>query len=71
MVLLFGNFNTLVPSVQFLVHGHSLFDFIMLNENSFGFMELFIEDGQFGLDPEVVDAFLSHQLVDLAKVVCL
>ena len=44
MILLFGDLDALIPSVKLLIHGHGFFDFIMLNENCFSFMELLIKD---------------------------
>lgn len=71
MVLLLGNLDALVPAMQLLVHGHRLFDLIVLDEDSFGFVELLVEHGELGLHAEVVDALLGDKLVDLAQIVSL
>lgn len=60
---LFGNLDGFVPAVKLLVHGHSLFDFIMLNQNGLSLVELLIENGKLCLHTEVVNAFSSDQLV--------
>jgi hypothetical protein len=69
MVLLFSDLDALVPSVELLVHSHCLFDFVVLDQNCFGFTELFVQNGEFGLNSEVVNSFLSDELVDLSKIV--
>ena len=64
-----SNFNWLVPSVKFLVHCHSLFNFVVLNQNCLCFVELFIEYCKLCLNSKVVCSFLSNQLVQLAKII--
>ena len=71
MVFLFGDLDRLVPSVKLLVHGHSFLDLIMLYENGLSFMELLVQDSKLCLNSEVVDSFLSNELVDLSEVVSL
>jgi hypothetical protein len=44
VILLLSNLDTLVPSVEFLIHCHRFLNFIVLNENGLGLVELFIED---------------------------
>ena len=71
MVFLFGYLDRLVPSVKLLVHGHGFLDLIMLNENGLSLMELLVQDSKLCLDSEVVNSFLSDELVDLSEVVSL
>lgn len=70
VILLFGDLDALIPSVQLLIHGHGLFYLVVLEENSLGAMELLVEHCQLGLHSEVLNAFLCDELVDLAQVVC-
>lgn len=71
MLVLLGNLDTLVPAVKLLVHGHSLFDLVMLDQDSLSLVELLVEDSHLGLDTEVVGALSCHKLVQLAQVVSL
>jgi len=71
VVLLLGDFDTLVPSMELLIHCHCLFNLIMLDEDRLSLVELLVKNCQFGLDSEVIDAFLGDKLVDLSKIVCL
>jgi len=66
MIFLLSNLDALIPSMKLLVHGHGLFDLIVLNEDCLRLVELLVEDGKLGLNSEVVDALLGHQLVDLS-----
>jgi hypothetical protein len=52
-----------------LVHCHSFFNFIMLNEDGFCLMELFVKNCKFCLNSEVVNSLLGNQFVDLSQVV--
>lgn len=70
VILLFGDLDALIPSVQLLIHGHGLFNLVVLEENSLGAMELLVEHCQLCLHSEVLNAFLCDELVDLAQVVC-
>lgn len=69
VILLLGNLDTLIPSVKLLIHGHGLLDLVVLNEDCLGLVELLVEDCELSLNSEVIDAFLSHELVDLPEVV--
>jgi len=71
VILLLSNLDTLIPSVKLLIHGHGLLDLVVLDEDCLGLVELLVEDRELRLNSEVIDAFLSHQLVDLPEVVSL
>ena len=71
MVLLLGDLDGLVPSVQLLIHSHGFFNLIMLDKDGFSLVELLLEHSELGLNPEVLDAFLSNEFVDLPEVVSL
>ena len=71
MVFLLRNLDALIPSMQLLIHSHGFFNFIMLNQDSFGFMELFIEYSKLCLDSEVVYSLLGNEFVDLSEIICL
>jgi hypothetical protein len=42
MIFLLSNLDAFIPSVKLLVHGHSLFNFIILEKDSFSSVELLI-----------------------------
>ena len=69
MVLLLSNLDALIPSVEFLVHCHCLFHFIILKKDSLCTMELLVKNCEFGLDSEVFKTLLRNKLVDLSKIV--
>ena len=62
----FSNLNRFIPTVKLLVHSHSFFNFIVLNQNSFSFVELFFKDCKLSLNSEVINALLSNQFIQLA-----
>lgn len=45
VIFLFSDLNTLIPSVQLLIHSHGLFHLVVLEENCLGAMELLVEHG--------------------------
>jgi hypothetical protein len=63
------NLNRLVPPVKFLVHCHSLLNFVVLNKDSLCLMELFVEDSKLCLDSEVISSFLRNKFVQFTKIV--
>ena len=69
MLVLLSNFDAFVPSMKLLVHGHSLFNLIMLDQNCFSLVELLVEYSHLGLHAEVFRSLSGNQLVQLAKVV--
>jgi len=69
MVFLFSNLNGFIPSVKFLIHSHSFFNFISLKKNRFSSMELFVKDSKFGLNSEIINTFGSNKFVDLSQVI--
>lgn len=69
MLEFFGNLDGFIPTVELLVHGHSLFDLIMLNKDSFSLMELFLKHGKLSLNTEVVSTLSSDKLVQFSEVV--
>jgi hypothetical protein len=71
MVLLLSNLDAFVPSMELLVHSHSFFHFIVLKENCFSSVELFVKNGKLCLDSEIVNAFTCYQFVYFPKVICL
>lgn len=66
---LFGDLYRFVPAMQLLIHGHCFLNLIMLNKDSLGFVELFVQDSELGLNSEVISSFLSDEFVKLAQVV--
>ena len=68
MRLLLSDLDTLVPSVELLVHSHCLFNLIVLDQDSLSLVELLVKNCKFGLNSEVVDTLLGHDLVDLSEV---
>lgn len=60
MILLFCYLDALIPSVQLLIHSHSFFDLIVLDEDSLSFMELLFKDSQLGLHSKVIESFRHH-----------
>jgi hypothetical protein len=69
MVLLLSNLDALIPSVEFLIHSHCLFHFIILKEDSLCTVELLIKNCEFGLNSKVFKTLLRDKLVDLSKIV--
>mmetsp|Transcript_45728 Transcript_45728/g.52711 ORF Transcript_45728/g.52711 Transcript_45728/m.52711 type:complete len:210 (-) Transcript_45728:2016-2645(-) len=47
---LFSNSDGLIPSLELVVHVHSLINFVMIQQDGFGAMELLLQHGQFGLN---------------------
>lgn len=41
----FGNFDGFVPPVKLLIHSHSFFNLIILDQNSFSLVELLVKNG--------------------------
>lgn len=42
VILLLGDLDALIPPVQLLVHGHGLFDLVILQQNSLSPVELLV-----------------------------
>lgn len=69
VILLLSDLDGLIPSVELLVHSHSLFNLIVLEEDCLSSVELLVEHGKLGLHSEVLKALSANQLVDLSKVI--
>jgi hypothetical protein len=63
MLELFSDLNRFIPTVKLLVHSHSFFNLIVLNQDSLSLVELLIQHSELCLDSKVVDSFLSDQFV--------
>jgi hypothetical protein len=72
MALFLSDFNGLIPTMKFLVHSHSFFNFIILEKDSFSTMELLIQNGELSLNSEIFNTSLSsNKLVNFSEIVCL
>jgi hypothetical protein len=49
--------------VEFLVHGHRFFDFVVLDEDSFCLVELFVENSELGLHSKVVVSLRGNKFI--------
>mmetsp|Transcript_11151 Transcript_11151/g.25135 ORF Transcript_11151/g.25135 Transcript_11151/m.25135 type:complete len:366 (+) Transcript_11151:2945-4042(+) len=72
MVLLLSQADGLHVLVELLVHGHRLFNLVLLQVNSFSSAKLLLEDGHLGLHGVVVEApgllVVLHDTVHLVEV---
>ncbi len=69
MLELLCDFNTFVPSVKLLIHSHSLFNCIVLNQNGLSLVELLIQHSELDLNTEVINSLSCNQFIKLAEVV--
>ena len=69
MLELFSDLYAFVPAVELLIHSHSLFDGIVLDQDGFSLMELLIQHGELDLNAEVINSLSCYQFIKLAKVV--
>lgn len=63
MLELLSNLDGLVPPMQLLIHSHSFFNLVVLDQDRFSLVELLVQHSKFSLNSKVVSSFLRNQLV--------
>lgn len=69
MLELLRDLDAFVPAVELLIHSHSLFDGIVLDQDGLSLVELFIQHGELDLNAEVINSLSCYQFIKLSKVV--